>query len=225
MKILIADSRKLPLEKDFNKLLRLISEEDRLRAGRFIREEDRVRCAAGAFLIRRGAKNILAEKGITSEFTISRTVYGKPFVKEYPDIMFSLSHSGDMTVYACSDSEIGADVEKIRDIDISGFGNFFDKEEMRRISEADEPLTEFYRIWTVKEAFSKKEGIGLSLFENDPVYTDYDRGQIIFHGEISSVKTFTLDGHIISVCVKGSMPVCEPHFITPEEWEKELNKR
>ena len=128
-----------------------------------------------------------------------------------------------MIVYTQASQEIGIDVEVIRDTDISDFSGFLNGQERKRIAAADDPLTEFYRIWTVKESFAKKEGTGLSLFEKENADIDYDNGQVLFRRTRSAVKTILLDRHILSVCTDGDMPAVVPCLICPDEWEKMLS--
>ena len=70
------------------------------------------------------------------------------------------------------------------------------------IDNADDPLRCFYRIWTVREAFSKEEGIGLSLFENEQPEIGYNSGTVNYRGKTLYFNVWEKDGH--SVCVCGS---------------------
>ena len=219
IKITIADLRTLPLSESCERLLGSLPAEERKRAERYLREEDRIRCAAGAFLMQKSVKNALAERGAEPVFGIVRTKYGKPYVKEYPDIQLSLSHSGDIIALAQYDREIGVDVEQINNIEIDGYMSFMTAGEQRLIKNAPDPLVCFYRVWTVREAFSKQVGLGLPIFESEKVAIDYEHERIAYRGKTYSVKTFSLDGHIMSVCVCGNMPEIRRHFIDKTEWE------
>lgn len=224
MKILIADSRLLPLAESYEKLLCSLPEEERIRAEKYVRKEDRLRCAAGAFLLRKSVKDTLAAMGAEPVFSVVRTKYGKPYVKEYPEIQLSLSHSGDIIALAQYDSEIGLDVEQIKDIATDDYKSFMTADERRLIETAADPLAEFYRVWTVREAFSKQLGLGLPLYDNEKVTIDYERGTIDHRGGRYSVKTLALDGHIMSVCVRGEMPGVRQHFLNKKEWEGYFRK-
>ena len=52
--------------------------------------------------------------------------------------------------------------------------------DLDQIYGAADPVTAFYSVWTVKEAFSKMKGQGLSLFEEDKVLIDHPE-HIKFH--------------------------------------------
>lgn len=221
--ILIADSRRLPLTESYDTVLSLLPDAEKQRAERYLRQEDRVRCAVGAFLIRHSISQTAGCANSLSGVRIARTEYGKPYAEGCHDLYFSLSHSGSMIVYTQASQEIGIDVEEIHDTDISDFSGFLNGQERKRIAAADDPLTEFYRIWTVKESFAKKEGTGLSLFEKENADIDYDNGQVLFRRTKSAVKTILLDRHILSVCTDGDMPAVVPCLISPDEWEKMLS--
>ena len=83
---------------------------------------------------------------------------GKPFGE---DVFFSFSHSGDIALCAVSDKEIGADIEKIRDVNPDIAKRFCDSEYNYIKSSADSKDA-FFEIWTKKESFLKAEGFGIS---------------------------------------------------------------
>ncbi len=92
-------------------------------------------------------------------------------------------------------------------------------DERRLIAAAADPLADFYRVWTVREAFSKQVGLGLPLYDNEKVTIDYERGTIDHRGGRYAVRSFMLDGHMLSVCVRGEMSDIKQHIINKEEWE------
>lgn len=119
---------------------------------------------------------------------------GKPFLRDYPDFHFNLSHAGDWALIACSrELEVGVDVEvidpsfRVEDL----VERYFSREEVPVILGL--PETErhraFFLAWTRKEAIIKARGDGLSLPLNqfgvtilaeDPVrvlHTDWVPGQ------------------------------------------------
>lgn len=90
--------------------------------------------------------------------------YGKP---AYPGsgFFFNLSHSGDWVLCAAAGCEIGCDVERISDADLSVARRFFAPGEYSAIMAAPEAERNalFYRFWTLKESFLKATGYGLHL--------------------------------------------------------------
>ena len=99
------------------------------------------------------------------EIRILENEHGRPYLPDFPDIHFSLSHSGDRVMCAVSRSPVGCDVEEAEETEA----------DLRRIRYVARCLTEserelaladssaFYRIWTLKESFVKLTGQGLLI--------------------------------------------------------------
>lgn len=98
----------------------------------------------------------------------AKDIHGKPYLVDYPNINFNISHSNDYVICAVSNrTVIGCDVEVHRDkTDIIKIAKrFFEEEEYNNLlSIADRKcqLNMFYRYWTGKESYIKTSGIGLS---------------------------------------------------------------
>lgn len=89
---------------------------------------------------------------------------GKPYLKDYPDIHFSLSHSGNMAVLAISDSEVGIDVQERRGYQERVAKRFYHESEIAVIEAISDPAEKancFYQMWTAKEAYIKYTGKGM----------------------------------------------------------------
>ena len=71
------------------------------------------------------------------------------------DGFVSASHSGDYSVIAYSDCEVGVDIEKMRDIP---FARYF----MGEIGKPYRSLRDFYTEWTFREARYKAYGISVN---------------------------------------------------------------
>lgn len=84
------------------------------------------------------------------------TSSGKPYLNG-SSMQISYSHSGDYCVVALSKEPIGIDIEKIRKIDEKISKLIFDESDIAKLKEKS-----FLDIWTLKEAFGKKDGKGLS---------------------------------------------------------------
>ena len=93
--------------------------------------------------------------------------HGKPFLRDRPDIFFSLSHSGRRVLCVLSDLVCGGDVEQIGRGSPALARRFFTDEESAALAaeasaggeEAFQRL--FARIWTRKESLLKATGDGL----------------------------------------------------------------
>jgi 4'-phosphopantetheinyl transferase len=100
---------------------------------------------------------------------LAKTAYGKPYLIDYPDINFNLSHSGNLMLLAVSRvGKVGIDIEVAQTPprDFSGLiKKCFAVEEQlywQQLPEIIKPM-EFYRFWTRKEALVKAIGHGLSV--------------------------------------------------------------
>lgn len=103
------------------------------------------------------------------EIFFDYTIKGKPFINQninHSSIYFNLSHKNNYTIYTIALQNIGVDLEKIdKEVKIEKIAKrFFCKEEyeyLKKIKEEDK-LESFFRIWTIKEAYFKLTGEGLS---------------------------------------------------------------
>lgn len=136
------------------------------------RSIDRFLCAEAYLLL----KDALSECfGIDGEFSFGYAPSGKPFLNEYPEIHFNLSHCSSCVCCAVSSSPVGVDVENIQyDPDLAG--TVFNTSEQEAIESADNREIEFTKLWTMKESFLKLTGEGIVdnikevLTKEDPVF-------------------------------------------------------
>lgn len=79
---------------------------------------------------------------------------------------FNVSHAENLVCVAVSfDGEIGVDIETRQDIDVLSIAaQFFHPDEYQQIRNANQHEQErlFYRLWTLKEAFFKALGTGIT---------------------------------------------------------------
>lgn len=95
------------------------------------------------------------------QFTISEL--GKPEIKNAPlPLRFNLSHNDELIICAvCLDKDIGCDIENLsRKISVNAIAKrFFSHDEAQRIKASPD---QFFEYWTLKEAFVKATGLGIS---------------------------------------------------------------
>jgi 4'-phosphopantetheinyl transferase len=97
------------------------------------------------------------------DLKMAKTNFGKIFFPE-KNLHFNISHSGDIVVCALSDeSPMGIDIEQMLPVSFSEYKEIMSVNEWDSINESGS-VSEFYRLWTKKEAVCKAEGIG--LFDN-----------------------------------------------------------
>lgn len=180
--------------------------EKRCKIEKFINKKDKIRTLIGEILIR----TIICEKlNIRNRNIIFvKNKYGKPYLKDYPNFEFNISHSADFVVCAIDDKPIGIDVEEVKDIQYEEIAkNFFSTSEFDYIvkRDLDVELNKFYEIWTLKESYIKCCGQGLSIplksfsfdidmYENIKVIIDDEYKENVF-------KKFDIgSGYKMAVC-------------------------
>lgn len=175
-----------------DKLCLLIDSEKKYKIEKFINRKDKVRALIGEILIR---TIIVQELGIRNKnIAFEKNKYGKPYLKEYQQFNFNLSHSGDFVVCAIDDKSIGIDIEEVRYIKYEEIAkSFFTISEFDYIvrNDSDIQLSKFYEIWTLKESYIKCCGQGLTIplksfsidmdeYGNVKAITDNERNEYIF---------------------------------------------
>ena len=104
-----------------------------------------------------------------TEFSFAENEFGKPFIANIDsDIHFSLSHSGNILVCAVARFNIGVDCQIVNIKDAARCKKiaerFYSPQEklfLDGLPDADY-ISNFFKIWTKKEAYIKYTGRGLS---------------------------------------------------------------
>jgi len=143
-----------------------------------LNEEERVRALAiknpchrdRYVMVRSCLRQILAFKLSIEpgQIRFSKAEHGKPYLADYPELAFNLSHTGDHWAIAVGwHCRVGIDIEiaKPRNSLAGLVEKCFAEPEAaywHRLPEAQQ-IAEFYRFWTRKEAFTKATGRGIAL--------------------------------------------------------------
>lgn len=99
------------------------------------------------------------------DYPVETKENGKPAFLGHPEIYFNLSHAGNYVVCVVAQCEVGVDVEGNRNVRPSIEKRFFSEDECRWVQAADSEKLHserFFRLWTLKEAYSKLTGEGIS---------------------------------------------------------------
>ncbi|AQS04673.1 4'-phosphopantetheinyl transferase family protein [Clostridium beijerinckii] len=149
---------------ELNKLCFLIDLEKKFKIKKFINQKDKIRTLIGEILIR----TIIVEKLKIDNKCIrfSKNEYGKPYLKDYPNFNFNISHSGEYVLCVVDNKPVGIDIEEIKYIEYEEIAKrFFTAREFDYIvnQELCFQLNSFYEIWTLKESYIKCLGQGLSI--------------------------------------------------------------
>ena len=122
---------------------------------------------AAKILLRLGLSQAVGRRIEPRDWRFQRTPLGKPLVSTaMPNINFSVSHAGSVTVAAISTSlSLGIDVELIdQDVaegTVAGFCDPLERTVLQKLGPAQK-AREFIRVWTQKEAYTKLLGSGHS---------------------------------------------------------------
>ena len=130
-KIYIARTDALNDESVFQRLYDSASPYRRRKTERLIFRKDKMLSLAAEELL----SIALADNGIT-DFSVVYGENGKPYLRNN-ELYFSLSHSGDMVMCAISEAEIGADTEKVTEIDLDIAKRYFYPEEYEMLTKIE----------------------------------------------------------------------------------------
>ena len=96
------------------------------------------------------------------EASLGKGLYGKPYLTEYPEIHFNISHSGRWAVCALASMPCRVDIQERRPIRSRRMvERTMNAREQRQILEAEDSTAEFIKLWTYKESCIKLSGEGL----------------------------------------------------------------
>ena len=143
-----------------------LTSEERDRASRFRFDADRLRFAKCRAILRRTLGEML---GVPPRDVVLRFgEHGKPHLPEGHDIEFNVSHTRGAGLIAIHRGDaLGVDVEHAKRMsDLDGVARrVFTAREQDQLFAMGEAArrTQFFRLWTAKEAFLKAIGSGLSL--------------------------------------------------------------
>ncbi|MGE7694261.1 4'-phosphopantetheinyl transferase family protein [Lysinibacillus sp. NPDC094177] len=117
----------------------------------------------GELLVRKGIMDLTGMKNEEIDFNIG--LYGKPYVMRLDGIFFNISHTRDCVCCCLSTKhQIGIDVERIQNPPYEIMRDFFHSNEIKMINSRknDDRDNLFYEMWTRKEAYLKRKGIGIN---------------------------------------------------------------
>ena len=175
----------------FNKLLLLTSEEKQKKINKFRFDVDKSLSLYPDILVRFLACKELNISNDALQFGINK--YGKPYLTNYPDFYYNISHTRNAIIVGISNKEIGVDVERIKAFDSKIAERFFSVNEINYIrSISSNQDVRFYEIWTKKEAYTKWIGKGLSVSLKSFDVTSDELSQ--------KISTFENYGYICSIC-------------------------
>ncbi|WAC41141.1 4'-phosphopantetheinyl transferase family protein [Pedobacter sp. SL55] len=140
-------------------LAEVLSDREQEKAGRMFIQKDKERYVVSKFCLRTILSFCL--KTAPHEIDFIFHDHKKPTVN---GIEFNISHTGDYVLIAISPKPVGIDVEYLnREFDFKSILDItFSKNEIEFIGNKDIDPTNFYVMWTRKEALLKASGEGVS---------------------------------------------------------------
>lgn len=88
----------------------------------------------------------------------------KPYYPDAPELHYNLTHAGSYAACIISDMPCGIDMEGNRKVNDATARRFYSEEEyawMETAEDKEEKVDRFFRLWTLKEAYTKAEGTGI----------------------------------------------------------------
>ncbi len=148
---------------------------------------------------------LLAKVAISKNFNIDinkinfgKIKNGKPVILNFDNIFFNISHSENQVICGISNSVIGIDIEHLdRKINIKALSKrFFSEEEEIYIKNS----FDFLKIWTLKEAYLKAVGIGISGGLKNFTVPLNKNNKMSSNNKDWYFDSIKYDNYIISVC-------------------------
>lgn len=141
---------------------------------------------------------VLLQKALQQEFGIldppifNYSPQGKPLLRDYPDIHFSLSHCRQATACVIDSQPVGIDIESIDAYREDIVDVTMNKKEQEMIATAPSCALAFIRLWTQKESLLKFTGQGMTDNLLEVLNTDIPH---TFH-----TREKLSSGYVITVC-------------------------
>lgn len=140
----------------------------------------------------------------TPPFQTARGQWGKPFLTDYPDVHFNLSHSGEYVCCAVAECEVGIDIQQQQET-MRGIAERFFTEADNRLLESSSNVKKqemFFRIWSIRESYIKLTGRGMGQ-GLDSFDINWENRQIYDQGlPAACFEEHTgIEGYSLCVCI------------------------
>lgn len=122
-------------------------------------KKDRINMTLGYILLFFGLRK---EYNITDLPVFEYKKNGKPYLKDYPNIYFNISHCRCCVACAISNKDVGLDVQDIRPVSNHLIKRVCNETEQIKIFNSKDKNAEFASIWSVKESVGKLCGCGIA---------------------------------------------------------------
>jgi 4'-phosphopantetheinyl transferase len=142
-------------------------------------------------------------------FNLSRLKFStnhsnKPYLENYSDKHFSISHSGNKIIMVVSRADIGVDTEVIRPRKniLLVAERYFSEYEARVLGSSENIEKDFYKLWTLKEAEVKRSSIGIAHGLAKATFTKKDESWVS-DNHPKDFASYFFENSFISICSKN----------------------
>lgn len=215
VRVYYADTAPLTDERVFAKYYETATPERRTKVDRIHSQSDRIQSLAAGALLQAALSDLGLKSTPDRPLRFAVNEYGKPYLVDYPQVHFNLSHSGERVMCAVWDREVGCDVERIRTGSAASkaerVAKYFTYAERAWLASKDtteHAEEKFFRLWTLKESYVKAVGKGLAIPLNsfEIVFNPQGQPQFGTDGLEENSPQWTFheydsgDGYCCSVC-------------------------
>lgn len=202
------------IEQHFDELVERLYPERKSRVLAFRRKEPAYTSIVAGLML----QTLIEQKlGIAPcALVLEKNENGKPMVQGHPEFYFNLSHAGDYVVLAYGDVPLGVDIERIRSQNLRVAKRCYTEVEYAYVTGVDSLIDiddRFCYLWTMKEAYLKLTGDGISVplnsFEIDPV-------QKVVKGTPYRYYMRRIDEYWISLCTGENCEIEYDYTARPE---------
>lgn len=197
-----------------DRALGLISRSERERYERFVFDKHKHEYLATRWLVRDVLSKYSGKK--PGDLTFTPNDFGRPLLDDAGDLRFNVTNT--LSLIACcvrgDGREVGIDAEPLfrgKEV-ISIATTVFMGREQRALLELRDAAQRERRaveLWTLKEAYMKARGMGMSIPPDRFEVIDESSGRaLVFHDPITddpnrwTLKTFELEEHVLSLCIE-----------------------
>lgn len=143
----------------------------------------------------------------------------KPYLMEFPDVHFNLSHARAICACLVSGFECGVDCENVRPYRPRVTERCYtdtEKQAVEALSGTERDLM-FFRLWTLKEAYVKAIGIGISYPMNEAEFW-FEGKKLYSNINDCTFEQYIINGrYVLSVCKCGTSDEGFVKYINTEE--------
>lgn len=211
--VYIADLQELEDEYWYYKLLPLMPSYRNKQLEKLKFHKNKIQCLGAGLLLRYA----LSAYGINPDTaSIIQPERRKPYLADYPDVFFNLSHSENRVMCSIGNYENGCDTEMVKPIPQNIAERFFSDSEKTLLQKHSHlPRSEqeklFFRLWTLKESFIKAngQGMGIALDSFSVSFCDHSSEMVLHNIDDKcyySREYLTDDGYCYSACTIGDIP-------------------